>query len=276
LTVKLEPSAKAISVPARVGSGLFANDACAPALDWLTARPIAHRGLHDAAHGVIENTAGAARAALAAGYGIEVDLQISSDGEAMVHHDAELGRLTEGKERLDRLSAAALKRVAFHGSDERMMTLGDLCELVQGHVPLLLELKSRFDGDERLPLRVTQVLAGYPGPAAPMSFDPRQMSWLRHKAPHLPRGIVAARYRPHPYWNQMATWLRYGMGSLVPALTARPHFVAYAYDNLPALAPWLARRVFRLPLLTWVVRNDADRQRALGFADQIIFEGFRP
>jgi glycerophosphoryl diester phosphodiesterase len=245
-------------------------------LEWLIARPIAHRGLHDAAHGVIENTAGAVGAAVAAGYGIEVDLQISADGEAMVHHDAELGRLTEGKDRLDRLSAAALKRVAFRDSDEHMMTLGGLCDLVGGRVPMLLELKSRFDGDHRLPLRVAAVLAGYNGPAAPMSFDPAQLSWLRQKAPHLPRGIVAAKYRPHPYWDQMSASLRYGMGSLVPAVTARPHFVAYAFDNLPALAPWLARHVLCLPLLTWVVRSDTERQRAMRSADQVIFEGFRP
>jgi glycerophosphoryl diester phosphodiesterase len=245
-------------------------------LDWLTARPIAHRGLHDAAHGIIENTAGAVRAALAADYGIEVDLQISADGEAMVHHDAKLGRLTEATGRLDQLSAAALKRVAYRGSDERMMTLGELCDLVGGRVPMLLELKSRFDGDGRLPLRVAAVLAGYGGPVAPMSFDPMQLLWLRQKASHLPRGIVAAKYRPHPYWDQMPGWLRYGMGSLLPALTARPHFVAYAFDNLPALAPWFARHVLCLPLMTWVVRSEAERQRATRFADQIIFEGFRP
>jgi glycerophosphoryl diester phosphodiesterase len=245
-------------------------------LDWLTAGPIAHRGLHDAAHGIIENTAGAVRAALAAGYGIEVDLQTSADGEAMVHHDAELGRLTEGTDRLDRLSAAALKRVAFRGSDERMMTLGELCDLVGGRAPMLLELKSRFDGDGRLPLRVAAVLAGYDGPVAPMSFDPTQLSWLRQKAPRLPRGIVAAKYRPHPYWDQMPPWLRCGMGSLLPAVTARPHFVAYAFDNLPAFAPWFARHVLCLPLMTWVVRSEAERQRAMRSADQIIFEGFRP
>ena len=245
-------------------------------LDWLIARPVAHRGLHDAAHGVVENSAGAVRAAVAAGYGIEVDLQISADGEAMVHHDAELGRLTEGKDRLDQLTAAALKRVAFRGSDEHMITLGELCDLVGGRVPMLLELKSRFDGDERLPLRVAAVLATYDGPVAAMSFDPVQLSWLRQKAPRVPRGIVAAKYRPHPYWDQMSGWLRHGMGSLLPAATARPHFVAYAFDNLPALAPWLVRHVLCLPLLTWVVRSDAERQRAQRFADQIIFEGFRP
>ena len=119
-------------------------------IDWLTARPIAHRGLHDAASGLIENTAGAVRAAIANDYGIEVDLQISADGEAMVHHDAVLGRVTDGEGRLDALTAAELKRVAFRGTDEHMMTLGDLCDLVGGRVTMLLELKSRFDGDPLL------------------------------------------------------------------------------------------------------------------------------
>jgi glycerophosphoryl diester phosphodiesterase len=245
--------------------------------DWLTARPYAHRGLHDAAHGVIENTAGAVRAALAAGYGIEVDLQVSADGEAMVHHDPELGRLTDGTERLDHMTAAALQRVNFRNSDERIMTLGELCDLVAGRVPLLLEMKSRFDGDQRLPLRTAAVLAAYRGPAAPMSFDPAQLRLLRQKAPHLLRGIVAAKYRPHPYWDQMPPLLRYGMGSLLPAaLTGRPHFVAYAVDNLPAIAPALARHALCLPVLTWVVRSEAERARAMRFADQVIFEGFRP
>ena len=89
------------------------------ASDWLTAKPIAHRGLHDAANGIVENTAGAVQAALAAGYGIEVDLQISADGEAMVHHDAVLGRITEGEGRLDQLTSAQLKRVKFRDSAER-------------------------------------------------------------------------------------------------------------------------------------------------------------
>jgi glycerophosphoryl diester phosphodiesterase len=245
-------------------------------LDWLTARPIAHRGLHDAALGVIENTAGAVRAAIAGGYGIEVDLQISADGEAMVHHDDVLGRLTEGQGRLDSFSAAALKRVAFRGSAERMMTLGELCDLVAGRVTMLIELKSRFDGDRRLPGRVADVLAGYRGPAAPMSFDPDQIAALRQQAPALTRGMVAAKYRPHPYWDLMPAWMRHGMGYLITALAAQPQFVAYGVADLPALAPLVARHVFGLPLLTWVVRTDAERRRAARWADQMIFEGFRP
>src|SRR5207342_2695718 len=100
--------------------------------DWLTARPIAHRGLHDAAAGIIENTASAFSAAVAGGYGIECDLQVSADGEAMVHHDDVLGRLTAGEGRLDALTAAELKRIPFNATGDRMITLTELCELVAG------------------------------------------------------------------------------------------------------------------------------------------------
>ena len=115
---------------------------------------------------MIENTAGAFRAAIEAGYAIETDVQISADGEAMVHHDDALGRLTEGEGRLDRFSASALKRVPFRGSAEHMMTLGEMCDLVAGRVTMLVELKGRFDGDDRLAARVADVLSHYRGPAA--------------------------------------------------------------------------------------------------------------
>ena len=90
-------------------------------LAWLSARPIAHRGLHDAAAGTVENTAGAFAAAVAANDGIECDLQLSADGEAMVHHDDALGRLTESSGRLADMSAAALKAVRFKASGDRML-----------------------------------------------------------------------------------------------------------------------------------------------------------
>ena len=106
------------------------------------------------------------RAAIAAGYGIEVDVQLSGDGEAMVYHDDALGRLTEGEGRLDRLSAAELKRVPFRDSNERMMTLADLCDLVAGRATILIEFKSRFDGDVRLANRVAEVLAPYARPGS--------------------------------------------------------------------------------------------------------------
>jgi glycerophosphoryl diester phosphodiesterase len=244
-------------------------------LDWLTARPVAHRGLHDAARGVIENTASAFAAAVAAGYAIETDVQISADGEAMVHHDALLGRLTDGQGRLDQINAADLARVPFKATADRMLTLGDLCAIVAGRVPVLVEIKSRFDGDHRLLERLIAVLRTYAGPVVAMSFDPDQVEALRALAPGLPRGMVAERRYDHPEWSALPQARKRQMRSLSHALRTRPHFLAYAVADLPALPPLIARHVFGLPLLTWTVRTPEDRRRAR-WADQIIFEGFRP
>ena len=91
--------------------------------DWLTARPVAHRGLHDRARGVIENMPSAFQAAIAGNFSIELDVQLTADGEAMVHHDAALGRLNEGSEKLIQLTAAQLKQVVFKDTADRMITL---------------------------------------------------------------------------------------------------------------------------------------------------------
>jgi glycerophosphoryl diester phosphodiesterase len=242
-----------------------------PGPDWLTARPIAHRGLHDAASGVIENTPSAVSAAVAAGYAIEVDLQITADSEAMVHHDAMLGRLIDGDGRLATIQAAELKRLPFKATADRMMALGDLLDLVAGRVALFLELKSRFDGDPRLPRRAAEVLKAYDGPVAAMSFDSHQVQALRDLAPGLPCGIVAERHSPGTNSGGRDK-LRY----LLHAVRSRPHFLAYNVKDLPATVPLLARSLFGIPLLTWTVRTEEDRRRAARFADQIIFEGFRP
>src|ERR1044072_7275367 len=98
--------------------------------DWLTARPVAHRGLHDAARGIIENMPAAAAAAIAGNFAIECDIQLSADGAALGHHDGALGRLTEGSGALKDTTSAELKQVAFRATAERMMTLADLCALV--------------------------------------------------------------------------------------------------------------------------------------------------
>jgi glycerophosphoryl diester phosphodiesterase len=244
--------------------------------DWLTARPVAHRGLHDRARGIIENMPGAARAAIEGNFTIECDIQLTADGEAMVHHDDALGRLTEGSATLLRLTAEELRAVRFKNTPEKMMSLGDLCALVEGRVPIVIEVKSHFDGDRKLVGRMAQVLASYSGPAAGMSFDPDQVQALREAMPELPRGIVAERVYTEADWPEASPAQRKGMLHLRHAFRTRPHFVAYWVNDLPAPAPWIARHVFGLPLLTWTVRDSEQRERAARFADQMIFEGFRP
>jgi glycerophosphoryl diester phosphodiesterase len=245
------------------------------ALSWLTARPIAHRGLHDARQGIIENTASAAVAAIAGGYGIEADLQISADGEAMVHHDDALGRLTDGSGELCRMPAAALKQAPFRATADRMMTLGDLTDLVAGRVPLVFELKSRFDGDLRLAERTAKVLAGYHGLAAVMSFDPTPIAALRHIAPRLVRGIVARRRYEPPRWKFLSASQRFELSFLLHGWKSRPAFLAYQVDDLATLPPRMARLVSGLPLLAWTVRTPQQRTMAVRLADQVIFEGYR-
>src|ERR1700749_1792130 len=168
--------------------------------DWLTARPVAHRGLHNAARGIIENMPAAAEGAIAGNFAIECDIQLTADGEAMVHHDDELGRLTDGSGTLLTKTAAELKQVRFKGTSERMMTLTDLCDLVAGRVPLVIEVKSHFDGDRKLVKRMADVLSAYRGHAAGMSFDPDQVIALRELAPKVPRGIVAERHYTAEDW----------------------------------------------------------------------------
>jgi glycerophosphoryl diester phosphodiesterase len=244
--------------------------------DWLTARAVAHRGLHDRVRGVIENMPGAAAAAIAANFSIECDIQLTADGEAMVHHDDALGRLTEGSGALLGKTSAELKQVAFKDTSEKMMSLGDLCALVAGRVPLVIEVKSHFDGDRRLVTRMAEVLASYNGPAAGMSFDPDQVMALRELLPSRPRGVVAEREYTEADWPEATPAQRHGMLHLRHAFRTRPHFIAWWVDELPAAAPWIARNLFGCALLTWTVRTPEQRAKAARHADQMVFEGFRP
>jgi glycerophosphoryl diester phosphodiesterase len=244
--------------------------------DWLTAQPVAHRGLHDLAAGVVENTTSAFAAAIAGGFAIETDLQISSDGEAMVHHDFALGRLTLGSRQLAAMTAAGLKEVPFKATADRMMTLSELCGFVGGRAPMLIELKSRFDGNLRLVERAAEVLKTYAGSFALMSFDPEPIIALRALAPAFTRGIVAERGYADAEWQTLTDRRKRSLAFLLHAPRSRPHFIAYRVNDLPSPAPWIARHVLGRPLLAWTVRTDAERERAKRRADQMIFEGFRP
>ena len=244
-------------------------------LDWLTARPIAHRGLHDGVS-AIENTTSAFRAAIEGGYAIETDVQLTADGEAMVHHDFALGRLTLGSRQLAAMTAAGLKEVPFKATADRMMTLGELCDFVAERVPLVIELKSRFDNNMGLVTRAADVLRGYKGPAVLMSFDPAPIARLREIAPKNPRGIVAERHYGHSEWHDLTPAQKRSLAFLLHMPRTRPHLIAYRVKDLPSPGPLVARHLFGLPLLTWTVRSEEDRARAKRWANQMIFEGFKP
>ncbi|MGI9387983.1 MAG: glycerophosphodiester phosphodiesterase family protein, partial [Methyloligellaceae bacterium] len=145
-----------------------------PPLDWLI-RPIAHRGLHRAQDGIIENTASAFEAAIDANYAIETDVRTSADGQAMVFHDASLDRLTTGDGDVATLAAAELKKTPFRATGDRMQALPDLLDQVAGQVPLVIEVKSDWNDPGPLERRIATDLAEYKGHVAVMSFDPRSV-----------------------------------------------------------------------------------------------------
>jgi len=245
-------------------------------LDWLTQRPVAHRGLHDASAGVMENTPSAVKAAISYGFAIEVDLQVSKDGEAMVFHDATLDRLTTSKGKVLDRTAKQLKRVNFKETKDRMWTLSDLLQLVRGVVPLVIEIKSPRGDVGPLESRVAEVLSTYNGPACVMSFNPHSIITLKTLAPTLVRGLVAGRFADIPAWAHLSEKERFKRRNLLYCFEADADFIAYHVKVLPALAPWVARTVLIKPLLSWTVRSEQDRSTVKRWADQMIFEGFVP
>jgi glycerophosphoryl diester phosphodiesterase len=244
-------------------------------LYWLK-RPIAHRGLHDRTSGIVENSASAVRAAMGAGLAIEVDLQCAANHIPVVFHDAALDRLTVETGPVATRDASSLGKVHLRNSADCILTLPALLTLVNGHVPLLLEVKSTWTRDGKFEANIAKMLAPYPGPVAVMSFDPHSLAVFRQVAPTLPRGLVAERFDNPRHWPHLSLWQRLAMRNLLSSAIARPNFIAYDIRALPALAPLLARFVCRLPLLTWTVCSREERERALRYADAMIFEGIAP
>jgi glycerophosphoryl diester phosphodiesterase len=243
-------------------------------------RPIAHRGLHDAAKGIIENTAPAFEAAIAKGYGVECDLQPAADGTPLVFHDFELERLTAGSGPVARLASGCAAKLPFKGADVTgILTFAGLLDLIAGRVPLLAEIKS----DWRAPspafmVSIANFATAYAGPLALMSFDPAVMAEMRRLAPGVPRGLVTGSYR-HPdgtpwYPDKLTDARRDALANLRESVLADPYFYAYDVRALPSPVAQRIRQEMRLPLFTWTVRTEEQRRLAADHADAAIFEGY--
>ncbi len=244
--------------------------------DWLIARPIAHRGLHDAAKGIVENSLEAAQAAIAKNYAIECDLQLSRDGEAIVFHDETLTRLIGIDAAIREREAAELTALHYQGTKASIATFADLLETVAGRVPLIVELKSRFDRDKGLPARAAALVKAYAGPLAFQSFDPQMLRQLRAMNIAQPLGLVGeATYRPVD-WPELDATARARLASFNDLPEVPIDFLAWNFRDLPHAVPLRYRAEHGLKILTWTVRSAADRIQAGKWADQIIFESFEP
>ncbi len=243
-------------------------------LEWLTAVPITHRGLHDGGVTILENTLPAFAASVAKGYSIECDVQVTADGEAVVFHDDTLGRVADADGPVADRTTRELQALALKLTQARIPTFEEALELVDGRVPMVVELKSLWNGDTRLAERVVEVAQGYGGKLAFMSFDPVQVEAVAWAAPDLPRGIVADRVT-HPYWNKMPFGKRLELRHFTHWNRTRPHFVSFDAGGLP-WGPVRQVRASGLPVITWTIRSREQASEALRHCDQITFEGYLP
>lgn len=244
-------------------------------MDWLRTLPVAHRGLHDTAKGIIENSPSAFEAAARAGYAIEIDVHASSDGEVIVFHDKDLDRLTRESGPLKERSAHELTQLLLEGSADTIPTLHQVLSQVNGRVPMLIEIKNTGRVVGGLENAVANCLATYKHEVAVQSFNPYSMGWFAKNAPEIPRGQIAEGYRDRKEEVRLSPHERFVLRHILLSVLSRPNFIAYDCNALPAPAPRLARAL-GLPVLSWTVRSAGTWERIKPFVDNIIFEGFRP
>lgn len=239
--------------------------------------PVAHRALHDRAAGRIENSPSAVAAAVQAGYAIEIDLQLSSDGVAMVFHDETLDRLTGARGLLRARTAAELQGIGLTGGADRIPTFAQVLAMVAGRVPLLVELKDqslRMAGtDGQLEAAAAADLAGYRGEVAVMSFNPDMVAEMARIAPGIPRGITTSAYDPED-WAPLPAADCDRLRAIPDYDRTGACFISHeAHDLGRARVAELKRQ--GAAVLCWTIRSAAEEARARAVADNVTFEGYR-
>ena len=241
-------------------------------------RPIAHRGLHEASDGRPENSLAAFSAAIAAGYGIELDVQMSSDGAAMVFHDDHLDRLTDQIGPIAQRPAADLSGIKLSGGHDTIADLKQVLELIAGRVPLLVEIKDQNGnmGQDVGPLEaaVATALRHYRGPVAVMSFNPHSVSTFGKIRADIPLGLVTDRFEPED-WPGLNADRREHLGQILDFGTSGAGFISHNQTQLDD-HPVSALKAQGVPVLCWTVRSRDEERRARSIVDNVTFEGYLP
>lgn len=233
-------------------------------LAWLTERPIAHRGLHDLNQMRWENTLSAFDAAARKGYAIECDVHLAADGVPVVFHDPYLKRLLGLDGSVYDKTAAELGACRIGGTEDSVPSLAGLLELVDGRVPLVIELKGIAGKDAGLVGKVAETLARYKGEAAIMSFNHWLVREFASQAPGIPAGLTAE--------GQSDAELELHFSMLAHPIS----FVSYEVKDLPNRFVRFVREKLDMPVITWTVSDQAGVERTFAHADQMTFEGFEP
>ena len=237
--------------------------------------PIAHRGLH--AEGRTENSTTAFAAAIERGYGIELDIQMSADGEAMVFHDYELSRLTAAKGPTRQQSAAQLAALSL-ADGSHIPTLQNVLKQVSGQVAVLVEIKDQ-DGAMgsdigQLEARVADILNEYRGPVAVMSLNPHAVYHMQRLAPDVPRGLVTCHFSAKD-WPLLPRKRAEELAHIPDFEATGASFISHHFKSLDL--PSVERiRQQGDPVLSWTIKSEDDEFQARRLADNITFEGYLP
>ena len=239
--------------------------------------PLAHRGFHDRAAGRIENSLSAIRAAIAAGYGIEIDLQLSSDGVPMVFHDDALDRLTSETGPVRARTAAALGNIPLKDSNDTIPTFAQVLTLVAGRAPLLVELKAQSltmsDTDENLESATAAALHGYRGPVALMSYNPHTVAHLARFAPQLPRGLTTSAYDPDD-WQPLPAATCARLREIPDYDRTLSSFISHEAADLPFRPRVTELKAQGANILCWTIRSPQAEAQARRIAHNITFESY--
>lgn len=232
----------------------------------------AHRGLHSDT--VPENSIEAFRLATEAGYGIELDVRVSSDGELMVFHDDTLDRVTSEKGAFEARSAEELKKIKLLGTENTIPTFIEVLELVDGRVPLLVEIKE-FNGSYVTSEKAAEALRKYKGPFIVESFNPFVLQKFKKLAPEIMRGFLSQDFSDNKKLRG-ARWFL--LKNMLLNFLAKPDFIAYRHTdyNVRALK-FIKRHHKKTPLIAWTVESAEDDALAIknGFSG-VIFQYYRP
>lgn len=241
--------------------------------------PVAHRGLHDRAKGVIENTASAFEAAIAGGYAIECDVQLTSDGVPVIFHDDNMKRLLGKDGAVADITAAEITGMPLLDSaaGDRPQKFGEFLDQIAGRALLQIELKRQRDasGTQLLARAVAEALRSYQGPVTVESFDPNLLTAIRQFGFTGQRGIITYAYDRPDWDSELGEEQRYTLRHLLHWHETRFDFISCHQDalELPAIIFW---RALGKPVTAWTIRSQAEADKVAGRADQLVFEGFQP
>lgn len=244
-----------------------------PGLEALRGWAYAHRGLHG--DGVPENSMAAFRAAMEAGYGIELDVHLLKDGSLAVIHDHALVRTTGCDGKIEDLTADQLANYSLEGTGETIPNFRDVLALYAGKAPLIIELKAIDGNHAALCEAACKAMEGYEGPWCMESFDPRCIRWLRLHRPDIIRGQLAENFMAAKA-NPLHPVLKFGITHQMGNFLILPDFVAYKFADRKTLGNFLVRKFWGVQGVTWTLKSKADFDAAVKEGWLPIFEGFRP